>query len=57
LVQQLGKHDPAPSNPRILRARHDDKRVVKEKFEAEPFVCEGPEFPRDQKIDHISPVR
>ena len=50
-VQQLGKLDLAPPNPRILRARHDTVRVVKEKFEAESLVCKGAKSPCNQKID------
>ena len=34
-----------------MRARRDDKRVIKEKFEVQSLVCNGAKSPCDQKID------
>lgn len=35
----------------MLRARHDDERVIKEKIEALSLVCNAAESPCNQEID------
>ena len=39
----------------MLCPRHDDKRIIKEKFEAQTLVCDGPHSSGNQEIE-IAPV-
>src|SRR5882757_3218574 len=49
-VHQLGKRYPATPNPWILGPRHDDKRVLKEKFEIK-WMLNRRVCPCDQEVD------
>ena len=35
----------------MLCPRHDDKRIIKEKLEAQTFVCDGTHSPGNQEIE------
>ena len=51
LIRQLGKRELAPSGQRMLNPRHDDKQIIKEKFEAQTLVRDGTDFPGNQEIE------
>src|SRR6185312_16369177 len=51
LVRQILDVDPAPARPRVLRARRDDIRLVKERLEVETWVFDAAVAAHDQEID------
>src|SRR5947208_17016357 len=50
-VHQLGDRYLTAPNPRIVGAGHDDKRVLKKKFEIERVLDSGGPNPCDQEVE------